>query len=168
MRFDFLELLGPALSFAPRLESYEKESVIAGTHETEQAETYNAGRVFDSRRVRKYLLHFFGRFVGALKRSSVGELHVDVAIALVFIRQKARRHFATDKCCRDADDHEKRDYDYTFSNQGCAYSLVALGGSPKDAIEPIEKSPQQPVALLFRTKQQTSQRRAERESVESR
>jgi hypothetical protein len=91
MRLDGLKLLGSGCAFIPRLESDYKESVVAGTNKTEQAETDDAGRVFHTRCARQNVFDLCRGLRCPLQRSAVGQLQVDVRVALIFIRKEARR-----------------------------------------------------------------------------
>src|SRR3989442_7513411 len=86
---DLLILLFAALSLIPVLEGHEKESVVSGSHEAEQAEARHRRRVLHSGRVCQDLFDFRGRVLCTLDRRGVGELKMQKHIALIFIRQEA-------------------------------------------------------------------------------
>src|SRR5580658_4972674 len=101
MRLDGLKLFGSGLSFIPRLESDNEESVVAGTNKTEQAETDDTGRVLHPRCVRQNVFDLCRGLRCPLQRCAVGQLQVDVGIALVFIRKETRRHTTAEECSHD-------------------------------------------------------------------
>ncbi len=53
MRLDRLKLFGSCRALIPGLERDEKERVITGSHEAQQTEADDAGRVLNARRTRK-------------------------------------------------------------------------------------------------------------------
>ena len=96
--------------------------------------------VLDPRRIHQDFFHISRDRGRAFQRSSVRELHIDVGIALIFVGKEARRDSVGKKATRHAKDHKQHDHDDGLSDQYCAPTHIALGGSLKDAVEPIEKS----------------------------
>src|SRR5277367_3781740 len=161
MRLDGLKLLGSGRAFIPRLESHYKESVVAGTNKTEQAETDDAGRVFHTRRTRQNVFDLRRGLRGPLQRCAVGQLQVDIRVALIFIWKETRRHTTAKESGGRAKSQQEHDHYEGLLEQDAAPPDIALVGSIKNTVKPIEESPQQPVAFFPRTKQEGGQSRAE-------
>src|ERR1700728_3747397 len=109
MRLDGLKLLGSGRALIPRLERDDKESVVAGANKTEQAEADDAGRVFYTRRIRQNVFDLGRSLRCRLQRSTVGQLQIDVRVALIFIRKEARRHTTAKESGRHAKGQQKHD-----------------------------------------------------------
>src|SRR5580658_4749339 len=157
MRLDRLKLFGSGGAFIPRLESDDEESVVAGTNKTEQAETDDAGRVFHPRCVRQNVFDLCRGLRCPLQRSAVGQLQIDIRVALIFIRKEAGRHTTAKETSRRAKSQQQDDHHEGLFEQDTAPTDIAVGGPLKNAVEPIEESPQQSVALFAGTKQQCCQ-----------
>src|SRR5580692_2728488 len=114
MRLDGLKLLGSGCAFIPWLESDYKKCVVAGTNKTEQAETDDAGRVFHTRRVRQNIFDLCRGLRCPLERSAVGQLQVDVGVALIFIRKEARRHTIAKESGGDAERQQEHNHHSSF------------------------------------------------------
>src|ERR1700722_15621823 len=102
MRLDGLKLLGSGLAFIPWLESDYEESVVTGTNKTEQAEADDACRILHTRCVRQNVFDLCCSLRRPLQRSAIGQLQVDVCVALILIRKEARRHTAAEESGRHA------------------------------------------------------------------
>src|ERR1035438_8356571 len=76
------------LALAPRFQGDKEQGVVSGLRLAQQTETQHGRIIFDPRRLRQNGLHLFAIFGGARQRGGVGQLHVDVDIPLVLLRQK--------------------------------------------------------------------------------
>src|SRR5580658_4243759 len=168
MHLERLKLLGPCFPFVPRLEGDKIGGVVTGTDETEQTKPDEAGAVLDARRLHDDLFLLFRNRSRAFEGGAIGQLHVNVGVTLIFVREKTGWHAVGKKPCRHAKNNEQN-HDYgAFAEQHTAPTNISVGGPVKDPVEPIEESAQQPMAFFFRPKQQRSQRGAERKSIEGR
>ena len=111
MSLDLLKLFGLRFSLSPWFESDEEERVVTGAHKAQQTETDDAGGVLDARCFRHDFFHGPCRFIGALQGRRVWKLHVDVRVALVFVRQETRRHTAAKETSRNHYDYQYQDCD---------------------------------------------------------
>src|ERR1700733_8397910 len=105
MSLNLLKLLCPCFSFSPRFESDEEKSVVTGAHKAQQTEPDDAGGVLAARCISHDFFHGSCRLIGTLQGRGVRELHVDISVALVFVRQEARRYTAAKKTRGDRHDH---------------------------------------------------------------
>src|SRR6266436_7290043 len=168
MRFYDLKLLvtrGPVL---PLLQGHEKESVVTGAHQAQQTEADDGGDVLDARRVTDDILDLVRNLVGALQGCGVGKLEIGVEVALILIRQKTRWHLAAEECGRCAEDNQHRQRDGALANERARPADISVGGASEDPVKPIEKPPQEPVALHLRLEQQRGESGAERKGIERR
>ncbi len=140
---DLLELFIAGFALVPRLQSDEEEGVVAGADEAEQAETDDAGGVLDARGVGENVFDFARDFIGALKRSGIRQLQVDVEVALVFIGKEAGRDFGAEKTGGDSEDYKEDESDGAFADQEAADADVGVGGAGESAVKPAEKSLEQ-------------------------
>ena len=165
---DLLILRLAAGAVLPIVERDEKESGVAGAHEAEQAEAGHARRVLHAGRVQQDLLHFRASRFRPLERRSVGKLQVHEHVALVLARQKARRYARAEERGARSGHHQQHDRDRAFADQRPGPVQISIGSAAEPAVEPIEESPQQAVAFLFRLQQQRGQRGTQRQRVERR
>src|SRR5580704_1572660 len=114
MRLDGLKLLGSGRAFVPRLESDYKESVVAGTHETEQAETDDAGGVFHARCVRQNVFDLRRGLRCPLQRCAVGQLQIYIRVALILIGKEARWHAIGKKASSNAKTQQEHNHHSSF------------------------------------------------------
>src|SRR5208282_1242745 len=139
--FDLLELFIAGFAVVPGLEGDEEKAVVASTDKTEQAEADDAGGVLDARSVSEDVFDFARDFVGALHRSGVWQLQIDVEIALVFIGKKAGRDLNAEKAGGGSEEHEEYESDGAFANEEAANANVGVRSAGKCAVKPAEKSP---------------------------
>src|SRR4029077_13165685 len=126
----------------------------------------DAGGVLNSRRVGQHIFDFSGDRIGALKGSSVGQLKIDVEIALILVGQKARGNLAAKKGSPCSEHHEEKEREGAFANERAAESNVTVGDTGKGAIEPAEKGLKKAAASCSRAEQERGKRRAESQRVE--
>src|SRR5579862_3452484 len=157
MRLDRLYLLRSLLAAAPFVERDPAKAVVAGAHKTEKAESENRGAVFHTRGLRQDVLHLVHHLIGALQRSGVRELQVQIEEALVFIGYEAVRNPVADKVAGRAAAHQKQHSHYRSASQNSRNANVALVGTRKHAIKPSEEDRQRPPAFLSRLQDQRSQ-----------
>src|SRR5579863_9043718 len=167
MRLDRLKLLVSGRALVPRLESDDKESVVAGANKTEQTEADDAGLVFHPRCVRQNVFYLCPCLRCSLERRVIGQLQIHIDIALIFIGKKARRYPIGEESRREAKDQQKHNHHCCFLEQDTAPTDIAFSGPLKNPVKPVEESPQQAMALFARSKKQCSQGWAERKRVES-
>src|SRR5260370_35647240 len=94
-------------------------------------------------------------------------MHANVGVAWIRVRKKAGRNAAGKKACGDAEYQRTHDHDVRLFDQKSAPTYIALCGSFEQAVKPIEKSPQQSVALILRLEEQGRKRWTQRERIES-
>src|SRR6202041_2478633 len=104
---DLLILFRPGCAVTPGLKRDKKEAVVSSPHKAEQAKANNTRGVFDAWRVGEDFLNLSRRRAGALQRSRVRKVHVDVHVALVFIRQEAGWHAAAKENSGKAAGHKQ-------------------------------------------------------------
>ena len=138
-RLDFLILFRSGLAVAPGLQRDEKEGVVTGPDKAEQAEADNARGVFDAGRVGEDLLNLSRRCAGALQRSRIRKLHVDVDVALVFIGQEARWHAAAKENSGKAEGRKHHQRQRALPNQPAGQPDIAVRGALENAIEPVKE-----------------------------
>src|SRR3984957_12970026 len=153
MRLDGLKLFSSGRAFVPRLQCDYEESVVAGANETEQAEADDAGRIFHPRSACQNVFDLGRGLRCPLPRGAVGQMQVDICIALIFIGQETPRYAGAKESGCDAEGQQEHNYYGSFPEQDAAPPYIAVGGALENTVKPIEESPQQPVALLLRTKQ---------------
>src|ERR1700733_4307766 len=165
MRLDGLILFGLGFAVLPGLERYKEECVIRSPGETEQTETNDACGVLNARSLCEHRFYLFRSLACTFHRCRIGQLHVDIEVALVFIRHKAGRQvFAKKPSCTTGDDKEDH-YHSRLPNQVSRPADKAVCGAIPILVEPTEEFSQRSAGLPFWLEQQRGQRRAERESV---
>jgi hypothetical protein len=163
-----LKLLIPRFAVVPRFQSDEKEGVIARSYEAEQAEANNAGRVLNTGRICQSGFDFPHDVIRALKRSSAGELQIDVQIALIFVGKKTRRNFAAKPSRRCAKSSKQNERNCTLPNQYAAKTNITVRSGGKNAVKPGKETLEKTSAGCSGPQQQGGKRRAKRKSVERR
>src|SRR4029077_8586278 len=113
---DFLKLFRSCFAATPGLQRNEKETIVSSPHKAEQAEANNTRGVFDAWRVGEDLLNLPRRCAGALQRSRIRKVHVDVHVALVFIGQEAGWHAAAKENSGKAAGHKQHQRQRGFPN----------------------------------------------------
>jgi len=111
-------------------------------------------------------LYAFHGLCCTFQRRAVRQLHVDESIALIFVRKEARRDAVGKEAAGYGKDGEHHNHHGGLLDKYRAPAHVTVSGSLKNAVKPIKESPQDPVALFPRPKQQPGKRRAERERIE--
>src|SRR4029077_3867756 len=113
-------------------------------------------------------LDFASDFVGALKRSSVGQLQVDVEVTLVFIGEKAGRNFGAEEGSGSPKEHKEYESDGALADQEAANTNVGVGGTVEAAVNEVKKVLEQASAsVVLGAQQQCRESRAEGKCVES-
>ena len=79
------------VALVPRLERHEEEAVVGRRHVREKAEAGDRVVVLDALRLGEDLLDLAADVVGPLQRRRVGELDVQVEVALVLVGNEAAR-----------------------------------------------------------------------------
>ena len=161
-------LLFAGFTIAPLLQSDEEQPVVAGPHKAEQAEARDGSRVFHPRHFRQDVFDFSARRVRAFEGSCVGKLEMHEKIALIFVGQKARWDPVAEETGRESEAHEQDQGHRALVNESPRKTDIAIRGALEDAVEPIEETAEQPVALLFRPEHQCRKGRTESERVECR
>ena len=114
-------------------------------------------------------LYFRHDLFGALQRSGIGELDIEVEIALVFVGNEADREFSTDP---QSGDRKAGEHDHSYralAEQRARDADVGVGRPLKGAVEPREEFREQPfLALCFWLQDEGRKCGAERERVEGR
>ena len=122
--------------------------VVAGSHQAEQAEARDAGGRAPRRESSAQNFSIFATTCfGALQRSGVGKLDVQVEVALVLIGNEAGGQFAADPIAATANAGQQNQRTRLFRMSSARTADVAVGGPPEHAVEPAEESRQQPSAL---------------------
>jgi hypothetical protein len=99
------------------------------------------------------------RLGGSLQGSRIRQLHVDIEVALIFVRKKAGRDLSGENNARNRGDSEERHRQHTFLYKLGRPPRVTLGRSLKRAIEPAKHALQYSVTLFFRPKQESGEGR---------
>src|SRR5690606_34144480 len=94
--FDLLELLCLGFPVAPFFHADPSEAGVARADQTQQAEARDGGDMLHARYSGGYYLQFGHDLLRALERSGIGELDIDVEVALILIRNETDRKSATD------------------------------------------------------------------------
>src|SRR6516164_7344953 len=98
--------------------------------------------MLDAGGIHNDLLNVLHNRGGAFERGRVGELDIDVGVALVFVWKKARWDTAREKSCGDAKHQQQHRHKCALPHQHSAPTYIAVGQSLEEPVERIEKSPQ--------------------------
>src|SRR5271165_2636568 len=101
-----------------------------------------------------------------LKGRRFGQLHLDVHVSLVLVRQEAGGQHLPKEDTSDAKCGDCHQGQRTFPNQPAARAHVQIATGRKHAIEPGEESRQRPMTLFLGPEKQSPKRRAQSEGVE--
>src|SRR5580692_11017348 len=168
MRLDGLILFGLGFAVLPGLEGYKEECVIGSPGEAEQTETNDAGGVLNPWSLCEHRFYLFRSLACAFQGRRIGQLHVDVEVALVFIRHEAGGQMIAKKPRRNAGNDKQHHHHSRLPDQVSRPADKAVGGAIPILVEPAKEFSQRSTGLLLWLEQQRCQRRAKRESVERR
>src|SRR4051794_16665741 len=142
MRLERLKLLGSRFAFIPVLQGHKIGRGVTGTNETKQTETDEAGRVLNAGRIHQNFLHLSRNGGRTFHGSSVGQLHIDVGVPLIFAREETRGHALGEESRRSGKSHQQYNHHDRFSEQYSAPANIPIRSLLENAVEPVEKSSQ--------------------------
>src|ERR1700691_5206348 len=149
MRLDGLILFGPGFAILPGVQGYKEECVVRSPDVAEQTETDDAGGVLHSWRLGENLLHLFRSFACPLHGRRIWELHIDMEVALVFIRQEAGRQVFSEEPRCQSGEYEQHHYDTGLANQVTRPADKAVGRALPICVEPAKEFSQRSAGLLL-------------------
>ena len=161
-------LLLRAAPLIPRFFGDEEESTVGILHAAEQAEADDGGAALDTGRIQDHLFDLARDLGRALERSGVGQLEIDVHVAVIFFRQKRRRQLSAHVDGRGGDCAQQQQAQHGLANQNGGKGHVAFGDALESAIEAFEKPGERSARFRPGPQQQRRERGAERERVERR
>src|SRR6202046_3212661 len=150
MRPNGLILFAPASALIPGFQRHPEKGVIRGPDVAEQAETYDAGGVLNPRRVCEKVLDLSCGRACTLQGRGIGKLHIDVEVALVFIRQEARRQMFAEEPRGNPGDYKQHHHHAGLVNQIARQADKAIRGALKVCVEPTKEFSERSARLLLR------------------
>ena len=143
-------LLFRRFALGPFLQRNEKDPAVGRIDAAEKVQAGNGRVIFDPGSFFEDLFALTHHFVGALKRSGVGQDDLREKISLIFLRQEASGNRFSQHDSKENHAAENQDRDQRFANQEMTSGRKLIGGNTEDPIEPVKKSLEEAAAFFLR------------------